>query len=456
MDNNYKDKDNELLPIKISEDDKIKVLENNNYNKIESSSENYSNENFNDFGNVTEGDKFSSNKENRVERNSKIKKRNTILFSILYLLSFAIISFLGGSYLVSSLMNENNKKTNTQSSSTNKKLKKNPLVKRVKGMAPIHKAAIKGDVAMAKKELESGVFIDLENENGETPMRLAITNNQYEMVVFLFENGAEIRDEYNYTIIDIDIITYFSSFCKTKREEVNNPPQYYQQDRNTYELIKNGDLDSLKNMVKEGNYLSFMTYRGEPAPCIAIKFGKLEILKFLVDNYDYSQKGDNAYKRSCLHYAVKYKNLEALEYLLKYGYDPNVKDLFGNTPLHYASEDHCLDYAKCLLKYGADANCLNSILYNPIFHAVNVNNYTLLKILKEKGANIDNKDIEKNTALQLAKYKSFPETINELHNLGADARQSNRKFKMWKTHYYTKDNMNKVLNEFMKGLNIPH
>ena len=134
---------------------------------------------------------------------------------------------------------------------------------------------------MAKRELESGVPVDLENENGETAMRLAITNNQYEMVVFLFDNGAEIREEYNYIIIDKDILTYLSSLGKTKREDSDDPSQntYYQQDRETYKLIKNGDLDSIKEIIKRGNYLSFMSYKGEPAPCIAIKFGKIEIFR---------------------------------------------------------------------------------------------------------------------------------------------------------------------------------
>lgn len=58
---------------------------------------------------------------------------------------------------------------------------------------PLHHAARDGDVAEAKAEIDSGAEINGLDENGETPLTLAILNGQSAATAFLLERGADIE-----------------------------------------------------------------------------------------------------------------------------------------------------------------------------------------------------------------------------------------------------------------------
>lgn len=76
-------------------------------------------------------------------------------------------------------------------------------------LSPIHRAAENGDVTSIKRELDSGVSVDLPTLNvaytsdGTTPLMLACNHGQDEVVELLIEKGANImaRDSFGGTAL---------------------------------------------------------------------------------------------------------------------------------------------------------------------------------------------------------------------------------------------------------------
>ena len=113
------------------------------------------------------------------------------------------------------------------------------------------------------------------------------------------------------------------------------------------------------------------------------------------------------YKYNMLHFAVYYKNLEMIEFLLQHGADPNAMDAVGNTPLHIATllkSDEGIDevvgkMAKCLIDHGANIVTLNRHRHTPYQCTVKTGKIGLAEYLRlkqeERGLENANQDFNK-------------------------------------------------------------
>ena len=166
-----------------------------------------------------------------------------------------------------------------------------------------------------------------------------------------------------------------------------------------YNYIKNGELINLFRLAKEGKNLAEMYYQNEPAVCIAVRYDRFEILKYLIHEFDCKNLANTENKRNALHYAVIYYNLDTVRYLLKNGFSANDQDIEGNTPLHYAVSNQLKECVSVLLVNGANPNILNNKKQNALHLAVKNDNTALVKLLLVKDANINQQDVDGNTPL---------------------------------------------------------
>ena len=271
------------------------------------------------------------------------------------------------------------------------------------GKTLLHSAAQQGNIDLANRVLKAGVEIDRKTKKGNTPLLYAIKNNQYEMVKFLLDNGAVFSEELKQYTTDARILELYKKEPPTNEKlplnqdnkEINDDEEW----ASAYNFIKKGELINLFNLSKDGKDLSKMYYKDEPAPCIAARYNELEILKYLIHEFDCKNIVNRVNKQNALHYAVINNNLEIIRYLLQNGFSPNQADIDGNTPLHCAIDNSFSECADLLLESGADPNLLNNKKQNALHLAVLNDNIDSVNLLLTRRTNINQQDTNGNTCL---------------------------------------------------------
>lgn len=104
-----------------------------------------------------------------------------------------------------------------------------------------------------------------------------------------------------------------------------------------------------------------------------------------------------------VHAAVYYKDIDALNLLLKHGADLDQADLTGMTPLHDAAQLWRKDEAAWLIEHGADLSAKDIYGDTPAHVAAMVNGGPMLKLLHDHGANLDAPNNDAKTPAELAR-----------------------------------------------------
>jgi len=202
------------------------------------------------------------------------------------------------------------------------------------------------------------------------------------------------------------------------------------------------------SLFRHGADVDVLGYEGK-TPLVAVSWtGSVDIVRWLLDR----GADANAYEGdhfTSLHLAAFYADLESVQALLEHGADINARNEYGEVPLHLAAspfEDphhyqfddpyshrrkdlyHChLAIVQLLLNYGADANTRDDAGFTPLHHSscrqkplstlfgTAEGAYLLLK----HGANIDAKDNQGRTALELALDHGHDEMARFLSEHGA-------------------------------------
>ena len=150
-------------------------------------------------------------------------------------------------------------------------------------------------------------------------------------------------------------ITYANDIDNDYRQEILNNNLTY----NTmgfFEAIRRNRKDMVALFLKAGMNPN-ATFSGSPAPMQALFLNKIEILDLLLSSgADVETEGPSlwftAASENLLSYAIKKKNLEAVNVLIKNNVDIN-KKINGISPLNRAIKTQQPEIVKCLLNAGA-------------------------------------------------------------------------------------------------------
>ena len=207
---------------------------------------------------------------------------------------------------------------------------------------PIHDAAIKGDVAGIKAELDKSINVDVKMRDGSTSLHLAAFFNRKEVVKLLMAEGAEIN-----TTIDgqlhgagrrIKGKTPLDLAVEKKHTEIANL------------LRKHGGKHGTINDAVAGGYIQ-------------------AVEEHLAAGADVNSK--DWYGYTPLHIAAARNSpIEIAELLLANGADVNAKDNFGSTPLHIAADEGCESITELLLSEGVNVNAKDKAGETPLNRAL--------------------------------------------------------------------------------------
>ncbi|XP_059178222.1 uncharacterized protein LOC131957434 [Physella acuta] len=152
-----------------------------------------------------------------------------------------------------------------------------------------------------------------------------------------------------------------------------------------YLAVEVGDLETVQALVKCGADLDKLDKFGQTVLQRAINSQHMDIAECLIHAGVYLDSKD-FYGRTAFN-LDKMKKLISL--LLEKGADPNIKDTRGRSLLFRSLEENHLNLANVLIEGNADVNTANEVGETPLNIAVNRNDTDMIKNLLRKGADVN-------------------------------------------------------------------
>lgn len=312
-----------------------------------------------------------------------------------------------------------------------------------------------------------------------SPLSLAILNNHYEIVEYLFENGGDENwdmfkkiefvsnlfsnvkiEKYNKLSADCKskIREYIDEYKDRKDQEGKTPILYsieYNNENNVKELLHDKDFKKyfeeidtifafakkdnakiIQKLIDHGVDIDKENSNQETCINIALENKAYETVKILIENSK-NLSHINKEKLTYFHIIAYKDNIELFEKLLDKAmmYNINVKLILdsqsnkGNTALHIASKKGNIKIVELLLKNNVELDLQNVKGKTALHYAVEKENEEGFKKLigKYNLFNFDKQDKEGKTALHCAVKIDNEEFVRELLRVGADSNKQDIK-----------------------------
>lgn len=279
--------------------------------------------------------------------------------------------------------------------------------------------AINNDISFMTIEaiLAAGAEINVKDENGNSPLRIAIKNGNINTLVRLINYGADINEvneqgesvlDYAFSEEHIDIAKYLirkgSIINKKYYEELKhlneNPqemPDYF-----------NNNCNSIHRKV-----------RGYTTLMISCQNNLVNVVYYLINQgVDVNEKSE--YHEIALHHAITGGNYEIVKLLIENGADIHVKDDDNLTTLMYASREDRKEIVQLLIDKGAKINEKDNEEWTALMFATRNGHHEIVKLLLEHGAQMDILNKEQQNLLTLAAKGGSTEIIDILIQHGVD------------------------------------
>lgn len=186
-----------------------------------------------------------------------------------------------------------------------------------------------------------------------------------------------------------------------------------------YWLIKNNDLQGVRDKLDRGGYINVPVYKGYGPLYWATVYGHADMVELLLEN-GADPNVNQPDEFFILHEAIMFNMTEIVALLLRYGADiharcqygltalmyaaimddaivqmilqggadPNACDFTGESPLYTAACYGCTDNVRLLIEHGADVNIRTNKNETPLHISVHHNYGEITKILLENGASV--------------------------------------------------------------------
>jgi len=260
--------------------------------------------------------------------------------------------------------------------------------------SPLHWAAYKGNLEVAKTLIAASADVNIKNKIGATPLNSASRQGHIEIVKLLIENGAEV-----------DAVT----------------------SKGTSALLiaaENGHTETIRFLAASGANVNMNNEGGVTPLAISAWKGYQEQIKILLDAgadvNKHTSEGITPLMQSC---AGGHTGIALM--LLKARADINTKSHKGSTALYFACRNNHLETALLLLEHGADPCAGNPEFGFPLDLAIDKRNYELVRLLAGKGARVEDCQ-DKYSLLKLAAESKDIDYLTELLNKGISISESDK------------------------------
>ncbi|QRM15296.1 ankyrin repeat protein [Mudlarkpox virus] len=173
------------------------------------------------------------------------------------------------------------------------------------------------------------------------------------------------------------------------------------------DAIRSGDVRIVQLLISHGVEINHINPKVPHPLLTAIKIKSNSIVRLLIDNgvdtsflpipdlescmiktlldsgIDVNIKDDK--RRTFLYYAIRNKDFDSINILMKYRANVNIEDYNGDYPIHIATEYNLYDIVETLVENGAYINVENCRKETPLHHAVKYGDYKIVRFLLMNG-----------------------------------------------------------------------
>ncbi|WP_338406633.1 ankyrin repeat domain-containing protein [Wolbachia endosymbiont (group A) of Longitarsus flavicornis] len=255
-------------------------------------------------------------------------------------------------------------------------------------------AVAQGNLDKVKDFIKKGTNAKGKYNNGWTLMHYAAYEGKLNIVIYLVDKWAILEIKYN------DGRTFS---CNTSLDSASD--------------LVNSYFDTMKCLVGKENSLEIKDNNGRTPLHYAAYNGKLDIVKYFIDEekIDVSIKDNGDW--TPLHWASWNGQLNVAKYLIGKGANlVNIKDKDGKTPLDIADQKGYTDIVEILKQ--AQSGLYKK--YNELLIAVLENNLSKVEDLVSQGTSLETKDSYGWTLLHFASIHNYSDMVEYLINKGVD------------------------------------
>ena len=298
---------------------------------------------------------------------------------------------------------------------------------------PLHVAAMRNTHETAAVLLKHEADVNAKDNKGNTSLHVAAGKNAYETAEVLIQHGANVNAKNNdgypleleFWILECKIARQRDTYPndmngpnkRPQRTDVSSTPLHFAASENAH---KTTEL-----LLSHGAHVSTENAQDNtPLHCAALKNAYKTAELLLKNGADPNAKNGDWYVLE--QYERKQQSIYWLAMLA-----PATSPAYGerydtvSTALHCAAVNDARETAEILFRYGADVHAINKNGYTPLHFAAANNSYKTARMLLNHGANVNAKDDHGNTPLHYAASNNAHRAVATLLNHGANVNAKN-------------------------------
>ncbi|XP_062592067.1 protein TANC1-like [Saccostrea cucullata] len=264
---------------------------------------------------------------------------------------------------------------------------------------------------VVKVLIEYGADVNKCNLNGETPLIIASRIGSLEIVKLLVENGADVE------FLDMEGKTALFYGIKNRHAQIVNfllekgsDVSKFIDDKQSISVL---DLHFIVDCPSSVQNIERIMYR-------AAEFGRIDILEYINEQKEKAQFPELD-MNFLVYVTCKNAQFDALNYLIKNGFDVNFCDEQHTTPLCAASGEGDLSIVSFLIENEAvNPNQIDVHQKSALHWATENSKQVVIEYLVKKGASVNILDINKTSPLHNSCAKGNYEIVRFLLTHGAD------------------------------------